>query len=77
MFSAPSSTAPAAGGSRSGPEPAPYTHPRNYSFVITDLVRDLLQSGRLVQPPSVMLMPTGTLRPGAAPTVDNILLVSS
>ena len=64
-------------GSRTGARPAPYTHPRNYSFVITDLVRDLLQSGRLVQPPSVMLMPTGTLRPGAATTVDNILLVSS
>jgi len=77
MFSAPSSTAPAAGGSRSGPEPAPYTHPRNYSFVITDLVRDLLQAGRLTQPPSVMLVPTGRLRPGAAPIVDNISLVSS
>jgi len=64
-------------GSRSGPEPAPYTHPRNYSFVITDLVRDLLQAGRLTQPPSVMLVPTGRLRPGAAPIVDNISLVSS
>jgi tyrosinase len=64
-------------GSRTGPEPAPYTNPRNYSFVVTDLVRDLLRAGRLTQPPSVMLVPTGTLRPGAAPTVDNISLVSS
>jgi len=64
-------------GSRSGPEPAPYTHPRSYSFVITDLVRDLLQAGRLTQPPSVTLVPTGRLRPGPAPTVDNISLVSS
>ena len=64
-------------GSRTGPGPAPYTHPRNYSFVVTDLVRDLLQAGRLTQPPSVMLVPTGRLRPGAAPSVDNISLVSS
>jgi tyrosinase len=64
-------------GTHTGPRPAPYTNPRNYSFVITDLVRDLLQAGRLTQPPSVMLVPTGALRPGAAPTVDNISLVSS
>jgi len=41
------------------------------------VVRDLLRAGRLAQPPSVVLVPTGTLRPGAAPTVDNISLVSS
>ena len=64
-------------GAHPGPGPAPYTHPRNYSFVITDVVRDLLRAGRLAQPPSVVLVPTGTLRPGAAPTVDNISLVSS
>jgi hypothetical protein len=64
-------------GSRAGPGPAPYTNPRNYSFVITDLVRNLLQAGRLTEPPGVMLVPTGTLRSGAAPTVDNISLVSS
>ena len=62
---------------RTGAGPAPYTNPRNYSFVITDLVRDLLRAGRLTQPPSVMLVPTGALRPGAAPTVGNISLVSS
>jgi tyrosinase len=60
-----------------GNGPAPYTNPRNYSFVITDLVRNLLQLGRLTAPPSVTLVPTGLLRPGAAPTVDNISLVSS
>jgi tyrosinase len=64
-------------GTATGAGPAPYTHPRNYSFVITDLVRNLSQAERLTEPPSVMLVPTGTLRPGAAPTVDNISLVSS
>jgi tyrosinase len=64
-------------GAHTGPGPPPYTNPRNYSFVITDLVRDLLQSGQLTQPPSVMLVPTGRLRPGAGPTIDNIALVSS
>ncbi len=63
--------------SNTGPGPAPYTNPRNYSFVITDLVRDLLHARRLAGPPSVTLVPTGRLRPGAAPTVDNISLVSS
>jgi tyrosinase len=62
---------------RTGAGPAPYTNPRNYSFVITDLVRHLLHAGRLTEPPSVMLVPTGTLRPGAAPTVEVISLVSS
>jgi hypothetical protein len=62
---------------RTGAGPAPYTNPRNYSFVITDLVRRLLYAGRLTEPPSVMLVPTGTLRPGAAPTVEVISLVSS
>ena len=64
-------------GTQPVPGPAPYTNPRNYSFVITDLVRDLLQAGRLTPPPNVMLVPTGTLRPGAAPSVDTISLVSS
>jgi tyrosinase len=64
-------------GTHTGTGPAPYTNPRNYSFVITDLVRNLLQAGRLTEPPNVMLVPTGTLGPGAAPTVDNITLVSS
>ena len=64
-------------GTHTGAGPAPYTNPRNYSFVITDLVRNLLQAGRLTEPPSVMLVPTGTLRSGAAPTVDHISLVSS
>jgi tyrosinase len=64
-------------GTRNGPGPAPYTHPRNYSFVITDLVRNLLQAGRLTVPLNVMLVPTGTPRRDAAPTVDNISLVSS
>jgi len=64
-------------GTHTGPGSAPHTHPRNYSFAITDLVRDLLQAGRLRQPPSMVLVPTGRLRPGAAPTVDNISLVSS
>jgi tyrosinase len=63
--------------SHSGPGPAPYTNPRNYSFVITDLVRTLLQARRLTGPPNVMLVPTGTPRRDAAPTVDNISLVSS
>jgi tyrosinase len=62
---------------RSGSGPAPYTSPRNYSFVITDLVRNLLHAGRLTAPPNVMLVPTGALRRGAEPTVDNISLVSS
>jgi tyrosinase len=64
-------------GTHTGQGPAPYTNPRNYSFVITDLVQDLLQTGRLAQPPSVMLVPTGALRPGAAPTVATVSLVSS
>ena len=64
-------------GVHTGSGPAPHTHPRNYSFVTTDLVRNLLQAGRLTAPPDVLLVPTGTLRPGAAPTVDNISLVSS
>ena len=64
-------------GTHTGAGPAPYTNPRNYSFVITDLVRNLLQAGRLTEPPNVILVPTGTLRSGAAPTVDNISLVSS
>jgi tyrosinase len=64
-------------GAHTGPGPPPYTNPRNYSFVITDLVRDLLQSGQLTQPPDVMLVPTGRLRPGGAPAIDNISLVSS
>jgi hypothetical protein len=62
---------------RSGSGPAPYTSPRNYSFVITDLVRNLLHAGRLTAPPNVMLVPTGALRRGAEPTIDNISLVSS
>jgi tyrosinase len=64
-------------GTRSGSGPAPYTNPRNYSFVITDLVRNLLQAGRLAALPNVMFVPTGTLRPGAAPTVEVVSLVSS
>src|SRR6516165_2597925 len=64
-------------GTHTGPGPAPYTNPRNYSFVITDLVQDLVRAGRLARPPSVMLIPTGRLRPCAAPTVDDISLVSS
>jgi hypothetical protein len=64
-------------GTPTGAGPAPYTNPRNYSFVITDLVRNLLQSGRLTAPPYVLLVPTGKLRPGAAPTVDSVSLVSS
>jgi len=64
-------------GTQTEPGSAPHTHPRNYSFVVTGLVRDLLQAGRLAAPPSVMLVPTGILRPGAAPTVDNVVLVSS
>jgi tyrosinase len=64
-------------GTHTGAGPAPYTNPRNYSFVITDLVGNLLQAGRLTEPPTVMLVPTGTPRSGAAPTVDNISLVSS
>jgi len=64
-------------GTHTGPGTAPYAHPRNYSFVITDLVRDLLQAGWLAASPNVVLVPTGRLRPGAAPTVDNISLVSS
>jgi hypothetical protein len=59
------------------PGPAPYTNPRNYSFVITDLVRNLVQAGRLTAPLNVVLVPTGTPRRDAAPTVDNISLVSS
>jgi tyrosinase len=62
---------------RTGAGPAPYTNPRNYSFVITDLVRHLLHAGQLTEPPRVMLVPTGTLRPGAAPTVEVISLLSS
>ena len=64
-------------GSHNGPGPAPYTNPRNYSFVITDLVQSLLQAGRLTAPTNVMLAPTGAPRRDAAPTVDNISLVSS
>jgi tyrosinase len=64
-------------GAQTGPGPPPYTNPRNYSFVITDLVRDLLRSGQLTQPPRAMLVPTGRLRPGAGPTIDNVSLVSS
>jgi len=64
-------------GTRTGSGPAPHTHPRNYSFVISDLVRSLLQAGRLTVPPDVVLVPTGALRPGAASTVDNISLISS
>ncbi|HMD62486.1 MAG TPA: tyrosinase family protein [Stellaceae bacterium] len=64
-------------GTHPGPGPAPYTNPRNYSFVITDLVRNLLHAGRLTEPPSVILVPTGMPRRGATPTVDNISLVSS
>ena len=64
-------------GTHPGPGPAPYINPRNYSFVITNLVRDLLQAGRLIAPPNALLVPTGTLRPGAAPTIDNISLLSS
>ena len=60
-------------GTHTGPGPASYTNPR----VITDLVRNLLQAGRLTAPPNVMLVPTGTPRRDAAPTVDNISLVSS
>jgi len=64
-------------GTYAGQAPAPYTHPRSYSFVITEIVRNLLQAGRLTTPPSVTLLPTGRLRPGGAPTVENISLVSS
>jgi hypothetical protein len=64
-------------GGHSGPGPAPHMQPRNYSFVITDLVRTALQSVRLTAPPDVMLIPTGVVRPGAAPTIDKISLVSS
>src|SRR6516225_4237269 len=34
-------------GTYAGQAPAPYTHPRSYSFVITEIVRNLLQAGRL------------------------------
>jgi tyrosinase len=64
-------------GTPTGAGPAPYTNPRNYSFVITELVRNLFQAGRLTEPPSVILVPTGTPRRGATPTVDKISLVSS
>jgi hypothetical protein len=62
-------------GGHTGPGPAPHTNPRNYSFVITEAVPNRLH--RLSAPPTVMLVPTGPLRPGGAPTVDAISLVSS
>jgi len=36
-----------------------------------------VQAGRLTAPLNVVLVPTGTPRRDAAPTVDNISLVSS
>jgi tyrosinase len=50
---------------------------RNYSFVVTDLIRKLQQEGRLSGEPSVTFVPLGTPREGSAPKIGSVSLVSS
>jgi tyrosinase len=50
---------------------------RNYSFVVTDRVRELLKENRLSPEPNVTLVPNGTPSEGAVPKIGSVSLVSS
>ncbi len=50
---------------------------RNYSFVVTDRVRELQKEGRLSREPNVTLVPTGAPSEGSAPRIASVSLVSS
>ncbi len=50
---------------------------RNYSFVVTDRVRELQKEGRLSREPNVTLVPTGAPTEASAPRIGSISLVSS
>jgi hypothetical protein len=50
---------------------------RNYSFVVTDRVRELLKENRLSPEPNVTLVPNGTPSEGAVPKIASVSLVLS
>jgi hypothetical protein len=56
--------------------PQPEGKGRNYSFVVTDRVRELQKKGRLSGEPSVTLVPTGVPYEGATPRIGSVSLVS-
>ena len=51
--------------------------PRNYSFVVTNVVKQLQQAGKLDAEPKVTLVPTKAPREGSAPRIGSVSLVSS
>jgi tyrosinase len=57
--------------------PQAASKPRNYSFVVTNVVKALQQAGRLTEVPNVTLVPTGAPREGSAPKIGSVSLVSS
>jgi len=51
--------------------------PRNFSFLVTNVVKQLHQAGRLTEEPKVTLVPTEAPSEGSAPTIGSVSLVSS
>jgi tyrosinase len=51
--------------------------PRNYSFLVTNVVKQLHQAGRLTEEPNVTLVPAEAPSEGSAPTIGSVSLVSS
>lgn len=51
--------------------------PRDYSFIVTDVVKQLQQAGRLTEEPNVTLVPTEAPSEGSAPSIGSVSLVSS
>jgi len=51
--------------------------PRNFSFLVTKVVQQLQQAGRLTEEPKVTLVPAEAPSEGSAPTIGSVSLVSS
>jgi tyrosinase len=51
--------------------------PRNYSFIVTNVVKQLQQAGRLTEELNVTLVPAEAPSEGSAPTIGSVSLVSS
>jgi len=51
--------------------------PKNFSFLVTDVVKRLHQAGRLTEEPKITLVPAGAPSEGSAPTIGSVSLVSS
>jgi hypothetical protein len=51
--------------------------PRDYSFIVTDVVKQLQQAGQLTEEPNVTLVPTEAPSEGSAPSIGSVSLVSS